>query len=123
MARGKRTVFRRVGGEFMKNHCQWLCGFWDKRDVDAFDERVAFIRPRCEFVVNQFGQTNALPTRAAQESMCIRKRAETSVEALEEFIHRLAAFPCALRDNPDARENILHAMVELRDQEVFVVLG
>jgi signal transduction histidine kinase len=123
MAIGQRTVLGGVGGQLMQNDRHRLSGFCGKVDMRALNERTLVPRAEGQLTADELTEVDALPMAPAQESVRIRQRIDAIVERVYELVRRSAALPGALRDRGDAGEHILHAMVQLGDQQALVLLG
>ena len=55
--------------------------------------------------------------------MRIGQGIDTALEHGDEVVHRFGCVASSMRDGGNARQSILHAMIELGDQEGLVVLG
>src|SRR5512145_3136993 len=106
----------------MEDHRQWLRGLRCEHDVGALDQVAAVDRAGRQFVSDQRTKSYALPMAATEQGVSIRQRTDAAVEHLKELVRRPATLAGSLRDRRDAGKHILHAMVELGDQQVLVVL-
>src|SRR5215831_1280097 len=60
---------------------------------------------------------------ATEQSMSVRQCIDAAVEHVEQLVRRPGALSRTLCNRRDACEHVLHAMVELGDQQVLVVLS
>src|SRR6476660_2777622 len=107
----------------MQNHRHRLSSFCSKVDRRAFNECVLVFCAEGQLAAHELSKGHALPMAAAQQGMSVRQGNDAPVEHLQELLCRLGALLRLLRDSGDAREHVLHAMVELCNQERLVVIG
>jgi hypothetical protein len=117
------TVFGGVGSQLVQDHCQWLSGLCGKLDFWTLNERAAFFGAESQLRAHELSERNAPPAAAAQQSVRIGQGVDAPVEYLEELICRFTVAPGLFRNRRYAGKYILHTMVELGDQQAFVVLS
>jgi len=76
---------------------------------------------RCELVADEIGEPRAVPAALAQERMGRGHGLDAPIEGLDELVHGAAALAGIHRDHRDPREDVLHAVVELRDQHILAL--
>jgi hypothetical protein len=112
-----------VGGQLMQNDRHRLSGFCGEVDIRAFNQRTLVTRAEGQLTADELTKVYALPMASAQQGVCIRQRIDAIVERVDELFRRSAALAGALRNRGDAGKHILHAMVELGDEQVLVLLS
>src|SRR6516164_225310 len=118
----KCAVLRCIGGQLVKNHGHRLGSFGNDNEGGALYERAA-VSVRRELRANKLGQVHTVPAALAQENVCVGQRPNTTVEGLKEVFPRPAALTRVLCNRRDARQRVLYAMIELRNQKGLVILG
>src|SRR5262245_20467768 len=118
----KCSVLRCVGGQLVKNHGHRLGSFGNYSEGGTLYERAAFSARR-ELRANKLGQVHTVPAALAQENVCVGQRSNATVEGLKEIFPRRVALARVLCNRGDARQHVLHAMIELRNQKGLVIRG
>jgi hypothetical protein len=77
---GKGTILRGIRSELVQNHRHGLCRFRSEHNVGPIDERVALLHPGSKLATHELGETDAVPTVAAQESMRVGQRMKATIE-------------------------------------------
>src|SRR5215471_14332013 len=108
----KCAVLCCIGGQLVKNHSHRLGSFGNHSERGAFYERAA-VCARRELRPNKLGQVHTVPAALAQENVRVGQRPNTTVEGLKEVYPRPAALTRVLCNCRDARQHVLHAMIEL----------
>ena len=119
----KRTVFGSIGDEFMQDHRHGLRGLGAKAHLWARNVRIVVFSAWRKLTTHELVEIGALPTAEAQQGVGIRQRMDAAVEDIEKLIHRPSGFPGSLCNGHDAREHVLHTMIEFGDEEIFMILG